>query len=426
MKKTGIACFFGLVVLVLSTLPSSVSAVVLNEYGDMFQKILENLRTNYWSTDGDWQGDMSFDAAVAAPRILYPYGLDEGDQDLIDKANRTVDRNFDMILKVLGGDSSDLIEALIGSPSGVDAIQYYSGEKYRSFPLTILAWSILTLSDGFIKEVPNPMGDYAGYIFELGTYAYTSTYYASVVKGLPGFTVFNNASGAIELADQRYWTTDTGNGNECGYYYDNDPQHHPFDNRMDSWANGPMLAELAMAYGVTHNNEYLSKATKVLGCFDAYLWDRNRGGYGADLDDPSIKGLSDNNAFLRGLLDLYYVTGNLAFLNRAREILDFIERDMLIEDNQNPGYFICAHDWKPSFGPSKDFCTGCNFFQLENIYRLNKLVENGPICPSPISVCGTFPNQSPPVRDWIVYITVLFSPVLWIRLGLRKLPRVPT
>jgi len=88
----------------------------------------------------------------------------------------------------------------------------------------------------------------------------------------------------------------------------------------------------------------------------------------------------------------YDVTGRPALLNRARETLEFIERDLLIEDASHPGFMICSHDWRPFYGPTEDCCTGCNFALLEGVFRLNELVQNGPIHPYPILVCGTLPG----------------------------------
>jgi hypothetical protein len=418
MKKLSLLSCLCLPALFLVTFAPPSQAVVVLEYSELFHALLENLRTHYWSEDGDWIGDMQYDAGAFAPQILYRYGWESGDQDLIDKANRTVDRNIDLFMEVLEGNTSNLTEALIGAVSIPDAIRYYSGAKYADLPMEEMVWAGLREGKKIIREDPNPMGEYVGYLFPYGALSYAGFYYASIAKGIWGITAVPEALDVLRMANQRFWYREMIGEELASYYYDSSPYH--WRQRMEAYGNGAILSALAKAYGVTLKREHRDRATALLDTFDAHLWDRNRGGYGADLDNVDWKALSINTVFLRAILDLYDVTGRPALLIRAREILEFIERDLLIEDPDHPGFVLCAHDWVPFRGPSRYICTGCNFALLEGIFRLNELVQNGPTHPFPILVCGALPGEERSTFQAAIYTVLLFLPGLWILLRRRR------
>jgi hypothetical protein len=417
MKKPGIRFAVSLQILLTVAIVPHARAVEVTEYVEMFHEILENLRTNYWSEDGNWAGDSMYDAGSFAPQILYRYGSSVGDQDLIDKANRTVDRNIDLLMELMEGDTSNEREALIGATSILDAIVYYTGTNYADLPMEELAWTAMRLGKNTIIQDPNPMGSYVGYIFPFGALAYASQYYAAKVGGVLGFTAALDGRGVLKMARERFWHQETIGDETVSYYYDPDPSHYSV--RMDAYGNGPMLAALALAYGTTHIRTYSIQATSLLDSFDAFLWDRYRGGYWENLSRLDYKGLSSNVAFLRAILDLYDATGRPDLLNQAREILVFIERDLFIEDTDKPGFLLCSHDWIPFRGPTTThFCTGCNFALLEGIFRLNELVQNGPTYPGRILVCGTLPGEEYGWRDVAVYMSCLAVPLIWT--GLKR------
>jgi hypothetical protein len=384
----------------------------------MFHEILENLRTNYWSPDGNWQGDWMYDASALAPKALYRFGMNAGDADLVQKANITIERNLDLIVELITGGSTNPLEALMALPSGLEAVEFYSGDRYRDFPLELLGWVSLGLSKGLIEQDPNPLGNYVGYVFGLGTYAYSAMELGRIVRGLPGLTAAAWGLDTLDVANTRYWVEESYGGVEYGYYWDDDPQH-PFNQRMSSFVNGPMLLALAMAYGVTRDEGYRSLADALVTGINSRLWDEDRGGYAAHLDLLDAKDLSGNNAYIIALLELYNVTGEMAYLDRARETLDFIERDLFIPDRDHPGYFICSHDWREGSGTNPDFCTGCNFAQLYSIYRLNELVQNGPVHPNPVPVCGQLPGHQRSAADRVLHAAMLMLPLLAI-LQLRR------
>jgi hypothetical protein len=283
-----------------------------------------------------------------------------------------------------------------------------------------LAWTAMRLGKNTIIQDPNPMGSYVGYIFPFGALAYASQYYAAKVGGVLGFTAALDGRGVLKMARERFWHQETIGDETVSYYYDPDPSHYSV--RMDAYGNGPMLAALALAYGTTHIRTYSIQATSLLDSFDAFLWDRYRGGYWENLSRLDYKGLSSNVAFLRAILDLYDATGRPDLLNQAREILVFIERDLFIEDTDKPGFLLCSHDWIPFRGPTTThFCTGCNFALLEGIFRLNELVQEGPTYPDRIPVCGTVPGEEPPWKGLCVYALLLAVPVVWIQFTRRKI-----
>ena len=417
MKKFTVSTLLCSLFLLHAPLTSTCHAVEINEYDTLFHQILDNLRTNYWSPDGNWEGDWMHDAGGLAPRALYPYGIDSGDQDLIDKANITFDRNLDLFMELLGGNTSNMVEALMGITSGPDALRFYSGEKYQDFPLDAFGWLGLFLTQNLIKWVPNPLGDYLGYIFPLGAYAYTAFEVASIVKGFVGITATSMAEGQIVFANDTYWVDESYGGVDYGYYYD--PTYgHRNNEPMNGFANGPMLTALAWAYGVTQEEDHLLRANALLDGVNTRIWDAARGGYAHSLHDNQTKHLSDNTAYAVALVQLYDATAQSAYLDRAREVLDFIQADLLIEDQGHPGYFICSHDWTSGSGASSSFCTGCNFAVLFAIYRLNELVQVGPTYPDPIPVCGQLLSGDDVGGGLVVLMLLLLPPglvTLWLR-----------
>jgi len=412
MKKLCLLSVLFMSILCQSDLTHPAGAVTIIEYENMFHEILENLRTNYWSPDGNWLGDWMYDAMALAPKALYPYGIDMGDMDLINKANITVDRNIDLLFELLRGGSTDFVEGLMGTYCTLEALQFYSGEQYGNLPFEFAAWLTGVFTQGLIQEVPNPAGDFLGYPFVMGSYAYSAIEYGSIVKGFFGFTATWVALSIIETANKNYWVEDSFIDVDYGYYWDNDPDHL-WNEPMNSFVNGPMLMALARAYGVTHDDEHLNKADALVRGANTRLWDQDRGGYAIHLDRPGRKLLADNNSFILALVELYNVTGQVTYLGRAREILDFIENDLFMEDQDHPGYFICSHDWDNGY-TNPSFCTGCNFAQLYSIYRLNQLVQNGPIHPDLIGVCGQLPCDRTRVEDCLIYTGILLTPFLSI------------
>lgn len=352
--------------------PSTSPAVEIDEYAELFHGVLDNLVTNFWSEDGNWQGDAMYDASVLAPRILYRYGYDQEDQDLIDKANRTVDRNVDLMMDAFTFQTPNFTEAFVAASCIGDATAYYSGEEHRFFPFAPVGFMGLWVARAVVTAETNPAGEYFGYVFTLGAYAY-GTLAFDPPSATMNCTSAAWAVDAIETANESFWIELTIHDKTYGAYHDPDPCH-PYSEPMSLFANGSMFAALAYAYGETGDQSYLEKADALLASFDAILWDHQRGGYTAHLYEREKKSLSSNSAIVGGLLDLYDYTGEARYLERAREVLDFIETDLVIRDWYHPDHIICAHHWE-DVGPVNHYCTGCNFGVLTNIYRLNELAH---------------------------------------------------
>lgn len=404
MKRHLVIPFVCLGWLTLSVNP--LPAVTVDEYGDLFNAVLNNMMDNYtWQLDdqgnpivGNWDMDEMYDSTLFAPDILYrlagdpDYGDTAARARCLDLADQTVAYEMEMLNRYLGGDDSLMLEAFAGAPCLIDAFR----AKHRA-SYSILLTAALFIVQGIIAEEPNFLGDYMGYVCANGLVGFYALYFADVEGFLAGYLAQNIGLQVLDSAVQRYW----------------DPVEERFWPIYNLYEDGWTLMGLAYAYGVTANVDYKYMADAVMAEIDTNLWDdvSGDGGYWEYFDyyyKPELgrwKKLSTHERTARGMLHWFEVTGDPDYLDQARKMLDYVEAHLCTEDCYQPGQTICYHHWTevsglphvisnpedPGYDPyyENPFCTGCNFNLLIDIYLLNKFAQESSDYPRPVGVCGT-------------------------------------
>ncbi len=388
-------------------------AVTLDEYGDLFDAVLNNMLDNYaWQLDdqgnpivGNWDRDEMYDSTLFAPDILYRLA---GDPDYGDEAARarvrlladqTVDFEMDKLGQYLLGDDSVMLEAFAGAPCLIDAFRETRRPTYN-----LVLTAALAIVQGILAEEPNFLGDYMGYVCAHGLIAFYALYFADVEGAMTGYVAQGIGLQVLEAGIQKYWDPVEG-------------RFWPIDNLYEyAWT----LMGLAYAYGTTGDVEYKYMADAVIAEMDTNLWDDETGdgGYWEYADymyKPELgrwKKLSTHERTARAMLHWYEFTGDPGYLDQARKMLDYVEGHLCTEDCYHPGETICYHHWTevsglphvisdpndPGYDPYYDnpFCTGCNFNLLIDIYLLNKFAQQSDHYPRTAGPCGTILTGTAP------------------------------
>ncbi len=260
----------------------------------------------------------------------------------------------------LGSDTP--IGIFAGAPCLIDAMKFTGDPQYGAMGRS----AIFTARDIIVQD-PNPFGDSVGYVGAYGLFAYSAFYFADEQQDLTGLIAQNAYLAAINEATRKYWDVFRG------VFW---PVYSLFE-------DGYMLMGLAYAYGATGNETYKNMADAVMAHHDTFLWNDGYWEY-----DRSRKSLSAHEGLARGMLHWFEVTGDEFYLDQARKMLDYAEAHLCTEDLNHPGETICYSDWTPSGGLSERLSTGCNFNLLNDIYLLNKFVQESENYPRPIGVGG--------------------------------------
>ena len=385
---------------------SRVQAVTLDEYGGLFHAVLDNMMDHYaWQLDeqgnpivGNWDMDEMYDSTLFAPDILYRLSNDPDYGDAAARArvlllaDQTVGYEMKMLGRYLLGDDSVMLEAFAGAPCLIDAFR----EK-RQPSLNLIVTAAIYIVQGLIAEEPNFLGEYMGYVCADGLVAFYALYFADVEGRGTGYMAQNIGLQVLDRAVQRYW----------------DPVEERFWPIYNLYEDGWMLMALAYAYGITGDVDYKYMADAVMAEIDTNLWDdvSGDGGYWEYTDymyKPELgpwKKLSTHERIARAMLHWFEFTGEAAYLDQARKMLDYVEGHLCAEDCYQAGETICYHHWTqvsglphlisdpedPGYDPYYDnpFCTGCNFNLLLDIYLLNKFAQESAHYPRPAGACGT-------------------------------------
>ncbi len=385
---------------------SNAKAVTLDEYGDLFDAVLNNMLDNYaWQLDdqgnpiiGNWDEDEMYDSTLFAPDILYRLARDPdyGDEAARARVRLMADQTIDYEMEKLGqyllGDDSVMLEAFAGAPCIIDA---YREKRRPTHNLVLIA--ALYIVQGIIAEEPNFLGDYMGYVCANGLVGFYSLYFADVQGFMMGYLAQGIGLQALDAAVQKYW----------------DPVDERFWPISNLYEDGWMLMGLAYAYGTTGDVEYKYMADAVMAEIDTNLWDdvTGNGGYWEYTDfmyKPELgpwKKLSTHERIARAMLHWFEFTGDTDYLDQARKMLDYVEAHLCAEDCYQPGEMICYHHWTtvsglphlisdpedPGYDPYYEypFCTGCNFNLLIDIYLLNTFAQQSANYPRTAGPCGT-------------------------------------
>ena len=418
----------------------NVNAVTVDEYGDLFDAVLNNMLDNYaWELDdqgspiiGNWDADEMYDSTLFAPDILYrlskdpDYGDDAARARVLGLADQTVEFEMDKLGQYLLGDDSVMLEAFAGAPCIIDAFR----EKRRPTDNLVLT-AALMIVQGIIAEDPNFLGDYMGYVCANGLVGFYALYFADVEGLLTGHIAQDIGLQALEDAISRYW----------------DPVEERFWPIYNLYEDGWMLMGLAYAYGTTGDVEYKYMADAVMAEIDTNLWDdvSGNGGYWEYTDfmyKPELgpwKKLSTHERIARAMLHWFEFTGDPGYLDQARKMLDYVEAHLCTEDCYQAGETVCYHHWTtvsglphlisdpddPGYDPYYEypFCTGCNFNLLIDIYLLNKFVQQSANYPRTAGPCGTMVTGTAPTPAKALAAMLLLSlPGLFIP-ALKRLLR---
>jgi len=404
MKKHSVILFVSLGLFLFPVNP--LQAVTVDEYGDLFDAVLNNMMDNYtWQLDdqgnpivGNWDMDEMYDSTLFAPDILYrlardpDYGDPAARARVLALADQTVAYEMEMLNRYLGGDDSLMLEAFAGAPCLIDAFRTKGNASY-----SMILTAALFIVQGIVAEEPNFLGEYMGYVCADGLVGFYALYFADVEGFLAGYLAQNIGLQVLDTAVQRYWDPVEG-------------RFWPIDNLYE---DGWVLMGLAYAYGATGDADYKYMADAVMAEIDTNLWDdvTGDGGYWEYSDyyyKPELgrwKKLSTHERTARGMLHWFEVTGDPDYLDQARKMLDYVEAHLCTEDCYHPGRTICYHHWTevsglphlisspedPGYDPyyENPFCTGCNFNLLIDIYLLNKFVQESGNYPRRVGVCGT-------------------------------------
>jgi hypothetical protein len=247
MKKHLVILFVSLGLFVFAVNP--LQAVTLDEYGDLFNAVLNNLMDNYtWQLDdqgnpivGNWDMDEMYDSTLFAPDILYRLAGDSDYGDPADRArvlalaDQTVAYEMEMLNRYLGGDDSLMLEAFAGAPCLIDAFRAKGNASY-----SILLTAALFIVQGIVAEEPNFLGEYMGYVCADGLVGFYALYFADVEGFLAGYLAQNIGLQVLDTAVQRYW----------------DPVEERFWPIYNLYEDGWTLMGLAYAYGATGDVDY--------------------------------------------------------------------------------------------------------------------------------------------------------------------------
>jgi hypothetical protein len=329
-------------------------------YGTEFEVILGNLIATYWDGGtGSWSGDLE-DAPSFAPFVLYSRAADCSSADYQAKANSTIEylvRISDAWLANVAAGSWEkgLYQVMAGHLGYFDAVKHYHGDPvtqakahlYLQAGTLAAGLAALILPQEILRELPLDV------IAVLGIAA-DDNFTLTRTTGNPMYAALGQL--VVERANAQFWVP----GSQGGYY-----AHSPADPPWD-WNQGYMLSALAEAYYATHDPRHRNRRDEVMNTMERLAWDPQRGGYYCS-EFPTYctgKGLSNNLVMMRGILKWRDVSGEPFYHARADAILQFIRNDLYYNA-------LVYHDWYFSVGRAGWYCTGCNFWTLENIYYFN-------------------------------------------------------
>ena len=351
-------------------------------YREMALTVLENLVHHAATPDGDWLFTEMKDTIGLAPRVLFDFGDALDRTDLAEQAMLTIGFYDTLALEVAqqmaSGDDVDADaqdKMFGGAPSLVDAYVHTGERHYRDFlSLQLLMVGQEILNDPSLIE---PGGQYAVYgpLFTGGAIVTVNVELALAIREVEGdFDAI--AQSHIDMAAALLVLLDAYR--MPAGFYDSHGGSEP-----DTGENINMVMALATMYVATEEQQYLDAAIELIDALEP-LWDEQAGAYRLEADSNYI-GLAENNLILYGELLLYEYTQDETILERAVQFYQFAETALYAElpaEGESGGFRVILHD---NQGLVSDWywCSGCNFFALNNILMLNELMGNQPLSVEP-------------------------------------------
>lgn len=327
---------------------------------------------DFWQPSGDWRGDSMHDATSFAPFILYNVGKDCENQEYIDRANTTVEWEVQLIDKVLEQIKKDpknweeikkrLYPAVMGNIALIDGIENYSGSVVSKNKLTVYSQgSILLANLALIFGDPQELDEIIPAFNRIQAFSFTADadFQLARITQNPIWAYLG-----VYLTDEainQFWVN-----NQYGGYFTLDPA---LNRPPRAWDQGSMLMGLGGAYSVSGKSAYLNKKRDVVETTLTYLWDSERGGFIDSANIWSGKNLSSNLALLKGLIRWEELDSSFNHSSEIQRTFEFLENDLLFDN-------LFYHHWDRTSGRANWFCTGCNFFALDDIYEFNRPIQN--------------------------------------------------
>ncbi|MCX5867807.1 MAG: AGE family epimerase/isomerase [Proteobacteria bacterium] len=394
MKTSVLPIIFSFILTLTSTCFSPGCGGGEFQFQSQFDAIFKNLNENFWSEDGNWEGDMMGDATAFAPPILFQLGIASNDPALMEKARKTTEweiKSIGLAIQsiISGGtptaaDGTDILtDALFGGPGLVEGYRYTGENKYLMLAGLGLSGGseVLSLPPSTLEVIFNS-GPVAGFTQAFAGKGFSSpvTAIATLMSAIVAHTDFElyrasgiekykvYGKGLLDRVEQYYWNPG------LGFYGSALPD-------LWDWAVGTMIMSLALGFQLTGETVYLDRAVSLIETTDQKMLDPDRGGYFAgDKSVSSGKSLSGNNIFIWAFLNMFEATGNPEYLERARKVIEFVLSRDMYEKGMIYHHWIRPSGEGDSFhwsdqppGRADYYCTGCNFMSLVNIYNYNKL-----------------------------------------------------
>jgi hypothetical protein len=233
--------------------------------------ILDRLVDDFWSEDGDWEGDMQGDATAFAPRVLYGAEEEQGDGQYAEMAYLTVEHEVGLLQAYLLTHVLTM-DAVIGAPGLADGYEATHDETWRALFLGGAAM-------GYDMMAADP-DQFLPYVFDLATVygsGATMCFRAWEISELEAHK--NNGLDLVARADAEAWNEEEG--------------LYEWSMVMD-WPQATMIMALVGAWRATGDEAYLARAERVRQTMEEQCWDEERGGWLAAAGAHG-KGLSGNN-----------------------------------------------------------------------------------------------------------------------------------
>lgn len=321
---------------------------VLPRFQAEHDALFDHLVADFWSEDGDWEGDMQGDATAFAPRVLYATAEDRTDDRYAEMAGTTVAYEVTLLHAYLLTHVLTM-DAVIGAPGLADGYDVTHDETWRALFLGGTAM-------GYDMMVADP-DQFLPYVFDLATVygtGATMCFRAWEISGLEAHK--NNGLDLVERADAEAWNEEAG--------------RYDWTMVMD-WPQATMIMALVGAWRATGDEAYLDRAQRVRQTMEDECWDEERGGWFAAAGAHG-KGLSGNNNMAWALLDLYEATGDRTALARAGDTVAYTLSEDLYSEEETIAYHHWYDDTASDPGRAEYFCTGCNFQLLANVERYHR------------------------------------------------------
>lgn len=312
---------------------------------ELFEVVLDTLVADYWNDDGNWDGDIMDDATSFAPEVLLGWGMETGDEALVEMGSRTCMWELALLDAAFAGDPDALAEAAMGALALWWGYHYDVNpdfEIYRRLLPPVLNWLAVPIAERFADDYW-PASTLVGFMAHIDL---------ELARGTRG----------EDRAEALAWASDLI---DWAYTEQFDPGTGLFDDGYLT-SNGVMLTAVAEHATLSRDP---TMATRSQSLFDAMMtqaWDDERGGFWNESGDGT-KHFSKNLMALRGIVALYDATGDDDYFDAAVAQIEWMKADLFRD-----GLF--DHHWTEGIGRAGYVCTGCNFLFLDDMMHFRRAI----------------------------------------------------